>query len=462
MSEAERERAEAFEEMSEGVLEKQVEIVNLLKAGVSYEELEKRGFSEHDIESVRMYKGETQKLPYVLETWQRHYEIEDLGPLLIAFATYVSQGLPGDPIWLMLVGPPSTIKSEVIRAFGEDATERVWPLSTLTVNTFISGQDKKNSLLRRLDGKVVTVKDLTTILEKNKDTRNEIFSQLREIYDGYFSKGTGNQDAGYQNIKARITIIAGATSVIDLYESAQNLLGSRFVKVRTHAGDLRRTSAKARRMAGKETEVRKEVGQITRSYLNSVKVAEVPTDDATHELLTQLADFVCRMRTGIPRDWYGRVEYLPEPEGIPRLYKQFLKLSWCLSTILDRTNVDNDVLRLIAKVGRDTIDSRRLLVLESLPKDEERTSVVSARVGLPGETTSRILEDLRLLGFAKKGGDENKGYTWSLVDESLLTLKRFDNLEKANSGGLGLFFGEGNTVGLSLYPIFKPNGKEVS
>ena len=442
-------------------LEAQAELVSLLNSGVSYEEIEKRGFSQHDIQSVALFRGDTKKLAYVLGVWQRHYEIEDIAPLLVAFAAYVSQPLHGDPVWLILVGPPSTIKSEIVRSFGEDAKERVWPISTLTPNTFISGQAKQGSLLGKLDGKIVTIKDFTTILEKNKDTRSEIFSQLREIYDGYFSKGTGNQDAPYQNVKARITIIAGATSVIDHVESRENLLGSRFVKIRTHAGDIRKTSEKARRMLGRETEVRQEVGMITRAYLDSVKVAEVPTDERTNELLTELAEFVARMRTGIARDWYGRIEYLPEPEGIPRLYKQFLTLAWCLCAILERSQVDNDVLRLIARVGRDTIDSKRLKVLESLTKDEEKTSVISARVGLPVETANRALDDLRLLGFATKGGNENAGYAWCLTDESVLTLMKFDSLERANPQGLGLFFGEAGSVSLMSYPVSKPNGAEV-
>jgi len=37
-------------------------------------------------------------------------------------------------------------------------------------------------------------KDFTTVLEKQKDERREIIAQLREIYDGFYSKKFGTID----------------------------------------------------------------------------------------------------------------------------------------------------------------------------------------------------------------------------------------------------------------------------
>lgn len=208
-----------------------------------------------------------------------NYFIEDDAPFLVTLATAVSNRMQGDPVWLLLVGPPSTIKSEYVRALGSEPSNLVWPLSTLTANTFISGQDVQSSLLPVLNGKIVTIKDLTTILEKSRDIRGEILSQLREIYDGFFSKATGNSDAGYQNLKCRITIIAATTPIIDLYDSAMSLLGDRFVKIRVTAGDPGAVSRQATKAAGHEEEIRAKFHALMMGFLNGAGVCDVSVNE---------------------------------------------------------------------------------------------------------------------------------------------------------------------------------------
>ena len=173
--------------------------------------------------------------PNVMKTIRKYLYVKDEGPILITIAVALSNKLAGDPVWLMLIAPPGGTKSEIIRSFSSNGkvNEFVHPISTLTPSTFVSGLPENEDLLPRIDGKIVTLKDFTTILTKQKDARNEILGQLREIYDGHFSKETGS-GVGTKYYDSKITVIAGVTPVIDTFAGVQSLLGERFLRIRTH------------------------------------------------------------------------------------------------------------------------------------------------------------------------------------------------------------------------------------
>jgi len=50
---------------------------------------------------------------------------------LTILATVIANAQKGDPVWLLLVGPPSSAKSELLRALGD--VPEVYRLSTLPV-----------------------------------------------------------------------------------------------------------------------------------------------------------------------------------------------------------------------------------------------------------------------------------------------------------------------------------------
>ena len=145
----------------------------------------------------------------VLETFHRYLEIADDAGIILALATIVAHRLGGDPVWLFLVSPPSGGKTEILNALA--GLPEVYRLSTLTASTFASGfvpkgkaaagDRRRVSLLYRLAdaGKtVVVMKDFTTVLSMNRDSRQEVLSQLREVFDGSFTKdfGTGESVSG--------------------------------------------------------------------------------------------------------------------------------------------------------------------------------------------------------------------------------------------------------------------------
>ena len=107
----------------------------------------------------------------------------------VALAVVTANRMEGDPLWMFLVAPPSGGKTEVLRSL--DDVPDVYPLSSLTAQTFASGFERKGteaSLLPKIDGKTLTMKDFGTVLSMYREKKAEILAQLREIYDVSFAK----------------------------------------------------------------------------------------------------------------------------------------------------------------------------------------------------------------------------------------------------------------------------------
>jgi hypothetical protein len=132
----------------------------------------------------------------------------------MALATVIANRMDGDPLWVFLVAPPSGGKTEVIRALDEAGD--VYPLSSLTAQTFASGFERKGtetSLLPKIDGKTLTMKDFGTVLTMYREKKAEILAQLREIYDGGFIKEFGNGKTFRWS--GKVGLLAGVTPIID-------------------------------------------------------------------------------------------------------------------------------------------------------------------------------------------------------------------------------------------------------
>ena len=90
-------------------------------------------------------------------------------------ASVVSQFISADPVWLVVVAPSGGCKSEFINMLstfswqteGEPEPQKVWPISTLSSHTFVSGMrnvSKETSLLLQIQNGIITFKDLTSLL----------------------------------------------------------------------------------------------------------------------------------------------------------------------------------------------------------------------------------------------------------------------------------------------------------
>jgi hypothetical protein len=349
--------------------------------------------------------------------------LEDPDVLPVMLATFAAHQLGGEPVWLLLVGPPSGAKTELIRMTG--STKGVYPLSKLTARTFASGLKTEGddpSLLERLTNETLTLKDFTTVLELPRDERQEILAQLREIYDGKLDVVWG---AGKElHWEGKLGFVAGVTAVIDKHHAVMALLGPRFMFLRLRQPDRRDVARRVvkNRKDKKSTAWRTQLASDVAAFLASLPRTEPDIPNDVVERITVLADVVSRARSAVERDGYKReLDYAPEPEMPPRLVEQYLSVAQGLALVNGRSAVnDSDVTRVV-RVGLDCIPAVRRMVLSALvsaPADSTLTTTVLAQHAQYSTTTiRRALEDLQCLELVQctKGG-EGRPDSWNLRD----------------------------------------------
>lgn len=365
----------------------------------------------------------------------------------VIIAVVIANRLSADPTWMLIVGPPSSAKTEILRALNE--LENTYFLSTLTPQTLISGQKAKSgdhvpSLLFKLDGKTVVMKDFTTILTMRREPRAEIFSQLREIYDGQFSKafGTG-QTISWEG---KIGFIAGVTPIIDRYSAIHQVLGERFLQYRVKAENPLEIARHAKRMVNKETEMRKELSGAVANFFKGMSGRlnlEFQTIEEIDEKLLNLACFCAVARTGVPRDRISKVvEIVPIPEGPARLTKQLTQIGIGLAIAHNKTAIDADIYEIVKKIGRDILPGMRLLILETMWRKGlsedlhgwENTRGIAELAGIPTTTMKEQLENLHILKLINRRlGDEDGAaantFFWQLALYAIELIQASDIFE---------------------------------
>jgi hypothetical protein len=318
----------------------------------------------------------------------------------VILACVIANKFETDPLWMFLISPPSGAKTELLRALDSEEIG-VRFISKITEHTLVSGLKKKGvDLLRKLDGKVLALKDFTTILTIRRESRQEIFSQLREIYDGKYDQswGTG-KDFHWEG---KIGLIAGVTPEIEKYHSVHQLLGERFLYYRIEHYPEEKTGKKALRNIGFETTMRKELKAAVKSFLCNLQGIDISAIHVSEEMKNKIVDLACftaAARTGVSRDRYTHIiEYTPEPELPGRLTKQFYQLACALATVRKKLEVEPEEYQVIKKVAMDCLPRQRWLLMKKL-KEIEAGSVndISLATKCPYSTTKLLLEDLNAL-----------------------------------------------------------------
>lgn len=338
------------------------------------------------------------------ERFRDYFGITDPYVLEVEMATLVTVLMPGDPLWVFVVGPPSGIKTETLR-WHRFIPRRVYSTSSLTPHSLIQGLRDGHDLLPSLDGKTLIIKDFTSILEMRRESRDEIFGQLRDAFDGFTEKDFAT--VGHKSFDARFHVLAGVTGAIEGYYSVQSWLGQRFLKVRVPNVDAFR---KALDGSGRETGIRREMAALVADTFSGVDLrAWRNVDTRRVEKLKPVTELVAKARTHVPRDYRGEISSLPDPEMTPRLAKQANKLCIGRAMLHGRIRVVEEDLWLAQRVLLDTIPSLRWKTLDRFREGPWPTKDLAGVLNLPNSTTRRQLEDLVILGILRETVGESNG-----------------------------------------------------
>lgn len=390
--------------------------------------------------------------------FKRAFLIVDPGIIGLLVDTVIANQMDMDPVWLFLVAPSSGGKSELITSINDievGGQKLVYPISDLTTNTFASGQKKKGketSLLHKMPpGGMMTFKDFTSMLSKNKDARTEIMGQLREIYDKEYVKRTGTGDDIIW--RGKIGAIAGATEVVYDYQEDFAAMGDRFIMYSIKQPERRALldfvmKNKEDPTFNKEA-VRQRLRNVMKSYVEYIlanfKEDETQLSKETKEDIINVADFCTLVRSGVIVDRRkGTVEFVPAAEMPTRMIEQLLAiasatlarhmsepLSGGKNTPHAKGELTEDEKLTLYKIAFDSIPKKRRMALRKLAQyvGGITTKGLAMSINYQTSVVQGWLNQLNGLGICNreaKGG--NQGDLWKLNPKFRDIMVRFEKI----------------------------------
>lgn len=360
-----------------------------------------------------------------LAVFRRWLHLPDADPLLaVAAAAVANRTADASPVWLLVIGPPSSGKTEQI--VGLAALPESVMAATVTEAALLSGtsakeraSDATGGLLRQVgEHGLLIMKDFTSVLSQNGDARAQSLAALREIYDGHWSRPVGTDGGRHLDWRGKLGVVAGCTNAYDRHYSVISQLGDRFLLVRLAEDDTdpdaQALSIGLAALSHGEGGERRMRAELTAALAGLVAGADMtrthrPLSDAERLELVRLARYAGVSRTPVDRNPYtGDLNAIPAPEGPGRLVIAYRQVLGGLEAI----GVDTDSCwRVLRRLAVDTAPAMRSAVIRALVADAipRRTSDLGQRAGLVTKTASRILDDLALIGLAEhtKAGEAN-------------------------------------------------------
>jgi energy-coupling factor transporter ATP-binding protein EcfA2 len=395
--------------------------------------------------TVRVVEQASTTIDETVATFRRWLHMDDADSLLATLGTIAANRLEGDPVWLLLVGPPGGGKSEILNALSGLSYTRT--AGTLTEASLLSGTPKKDHATASKGGLlmeigefgIIVAKDFGSILSMNRDSQAQTLAALREVYDGSWTRLVGTDGGRSLHWAGKVGFVGGVTPTIDRHHAVMGAMGERFMLFRLPNVDADTQARRALSHAGKEKRMRKELSDSVAAVLDDqAMLAREPDEDEIDQLVA-LGTLVVRARSAVERDNYTReIELVPGSEAPTRFTIMLKRLLTGMYAIgMDRPAA----WRVLAKVGLDSIPALRLSIMAALADYDGTLSTndLATAVRHPATTTRRSCEDLvahGLLELTRQG--EGKAHLWELTTfarERLETI--FGGLPKATSDKAG-------------------------
>lgn len=373
---------------------------------------------------------------------------EDDGMTRIALASIIATKMKlGDPVWMLLIGPSSGGKSQILRPLSLFDSKFMHRIDDLTENTLLSGGKAsgggETSLLKRIGPMgMIVISDLTVIFSKSQEARTAILGQLRMVYDGEMTKFVGN-DSKSITWNGYLGVLAGSTpSVYTHFEEVADM-GERFIYYRMKSYDVEKATriSLARKVFGKELD--KKLSDMYAEYIvESIDDAEevAPMSIEVYERIVNIAMLAAKLRTPTHYNKYTRtIDKIPVPEMPMRVAlqlqnisrgisvmnfhdhgnwdlneKDIIDIEWCAYSLANEEN--RACLRILANVEFDTYVS---------------TQSVADKIGLDTSIAGIGLQHLTAVGIVVRSGN-NGNLTWTIKDIAVWnTVRRLEGIEQS-------------------------------
>jgi hypothetical protein len=347
----------------------------------------------------------------VMQAFRKWLELEDEAPVYAVLGAVVANMLPGDPVWLGIIAPPSSAKTEILNSLS--MLPIVHAVSTVTPQALLSGTPKKQTsadakggLLRQLgDFGLLVLKDFGSVLSMRSEAKGELLAALREIYDGKWTRHVGADGGKTLAWAGKAGVLFGVTEAYDRHYGVIGALGDRFLTIRQDPSKGQFVKALAHK-GGQTKVMRDELATAVAGLFTELKLdTALELSEAERDRLQAIVKLIVTLRAPVFRHANSReIEAIEKPEGEARIGLCLERLFAALTVLgMERAGA----MAIVERVAFDSTVPTRLNAFRLVakqpawtrPDDQVKTRDVALAMGFPTVTTRRFLEDLAAQGM---------------------------------------------------------------
>lgn len=359
------------------------------------------------------------------------YYMPDPSPLYVALGVLAGNMLAGMPLWMMMAGPSGCGKTTCIRALKE-ITGVVDIGSVSGAAAFLSGVPNREKekgatggMLNEIGHRgLMLMEDFTTsVMNRQRDEKQEIIDTLRLVYNGEYSRDVGSGGAKRLKWWGKVGLLAGGTNEIDRQSSDANALGERWIYYRFPYSDGKGETRKMMRdkqPGVSKAMLREMVGGFVKEIGLGWGDGHEENDEPRRDLgdreevrISAMAELVAKARSSPKRDGRtGEIVDLLDIEVQTRMAGELAQLYLGLERI-GLSEVER--WPIIGKVARDSMPRIKSGMIWGVREENQKVSlnrVAKNYMGGCGKTTAeRCAEDLAMVGvldWNKAGRVENR------------------------------------------------------
>lgn len=377
----------------------------------------------------------------------------------VGLAVNVSLKIPGPLLWVHFVGESSSLKTTLAR-FISSASDKCYSVSKFKglYSGYKSG-DTDTSLVPKLQGRVLVINDLTPLLQADKGTQDEVFGDLRDIYEGvggaHFKNGVnrnydgvvfgcitcvtdvirkfGRSDLGERFIMSEINAdydergrfrpVPTDTSVQgNAFDSVLDTIASGLDKSGDDSPDIDNLAEERSLCWGYINHLHDWISDESGNLASLARA--IKTDVHYKGQIDALAEWLEHARCPLPKKNEESV-CRPRPALPHRSIKQLTKLTICLCIVFKSVGLTDDIKRIVRNKAFDTCQGWTLEVMNFLATHPNYPKVLlSVKTSLSTTYITHICEHLITIGVVEQTQENNgtgrrgrNGVHYSLTDK---------------------------------------------
>lgn len=364
--------------------------------------------------------------------------------LKITLAVAVSGIKTGTPmLWLMLVGTPSSGKTEIATLIKKSIF--TYPVDSMTLSSFVTGEretdkDKVHDLLPALNKKCFLIKDWTALFSLHEEITKKLIGDLVNIYDEEFVKfSPGRGNVTYRSIFSHVGCITPAT--LNVHTRYLNMIGARFLfygvpKLNEEQKNKSYDSIFNNNSSNKRRKSKRRLTKLASKFLNRIATLSVkdikPLSKNVQDYLRISSEFIAKARGMIiiqsskfkneENKWITYYEPLDIQIEEPwRAIQQLIRLSKYLALIEEKKEIGIEEMEIIKDITLSSMPADRaqaLSIFRNKDINEINAGELSVYTEKSPKTSRRLLDELVYLGILEKEkGGGTMANSYSLKEE---------------------------------------------